>query len=501
MGNVWIPGGGGAGSGSDECTATKAEVLKGYSAITSDSDDEVVEGTLELTGDSSDSHVLVGKTYYNTDPKKKRTGTMSNQGAINQTLNAGGSYTIPAGYHNGAGKITANSLASQTSGNADSTKIVSGYSAYVNGNKVNGTLNVQSILSFSCAPYSASQIIFTWQNPHKGPFSGVIIVGKTGGYPANINDGIRYYKGFGNNANASGVSNSVISGFGINITYYFRAFSYSTINGEEWTSGTTLIGNTIIQKVTSIFTSSSTWTIPSNVNSIDIFCVGGGAGGDDGETADSTYASWGGNGGQTTNVYNVSVTPNSQLQIIIGSGGRHSGSGQAGGTTTVSCNNQILCSAIGGKNYSVKGVGYTGSGGGAGVRVNSGNRRWSKGGNGGTDGSKGGDNEGYKEGEARGRVGQSRTTKPFEDPNGTPYSGGGGGGGNGGEGGNEEFPGEGGYYGGGGGAMLGLRNAINGTPNSGSGGGGGATGHGYKSNSVHNGADGGSGICIIKYVG
>lgn len=44
MGKVIIAGGGGSGAGSDECTASKSEVLKGYKAITSDSDDEVVEG-------------------------------------------------------------------------------------------------------------------------------------------------------------------------------------------------------------------------------------------------------------------------------------------------------------------------------------------------------------------------------------------------------------------------------------------------------------------------
>jgi hypothetical protein len=37
---------------------------------------------------------------------------MTNQGAKTASLNCGESYTIPAGFHDGAGKITANSLAS-----------------------------------------------------------------------------------------------------------------------------------------------------------------------------------------------------------------------------------------------------------------------------------------------------------------------------------------------------------------------------------------------------
>ena len=143
MGKVSISGTGGAGVGSDECTATRADLLKGYTAVTGDSDDEATEGTLELTGDAADSQVLAGKTYYNTNPKIKRTGSMVNQGAVSQVLNAGGSYTVPSGYHNGSGKVTANSLASQTPGNAGSGAILTGYNAWVNGNKVPGSIPIQ----------------------------------------------------------------------------------------------------------------------------------------------------------------------------------------------------------------------------------------------------------------------------------------------------------------------------------------------------------------------
>ena len=70
---------------------------------------------------------------------KLLTGTMINQGAINSSLNCSQTYTIPAGYHNGSGKITANSLASQTSGTATSADILIGKTAWVNGNKITGT--------------------------------------------------------------------------------------------------------------------------------------------------------------------------------------------------------------------------------------------------------------------------------------------------------------------------------------------------------------------------
>ena len=65
-------------------------------------------------------------------------GEMPNQGAWSKTLNCGDSYTVPAGYHNGSGKVTANSLASQTSGTADASKILNGYTAWVNGTKYTG---------------------------------------------------------------------------------------------------------------------------------------------------------------------------------------------------------------------------------------------------------------------------------------------------------------------------------------------------------------------------
>ena len=59
-------------------------------------------------GDATADQILSGKTAW--VKGKKVIGTMPNRGAVNQTLNAGGSYTIPEGYHNGKGKITAASV-------------------------------------------------------------------------------------------------------------------------------------------------------------------------------------------------------------------------------------------------------------------------------------------------------------------------------------------------------------------------------------------------------
>lgn len=108
MGKVLASGGGG-GTGSDECTASKAQVLAGYTAVTSDSGDEAAEGTMPNNGDQS------------------------------ATLKCGQSKKIPAGYTQG-GTVKAADLASQTGATAVANQISSGKTAWVNGKQLTGTL-------------------------------------------------------------------------------------------------------------------------------------------------------------------------------------------------------------------------------------------------------------------------------------------------------------------------------------------------------------------------
>ena len=90
-----------------------------------------------ITATSSD--ILSGKI--STDNQGNQiTGTMTNHESVSQSLNCGGSYTIPAGYHNGSGIITANSLSSQTAGTAIASNILKDQTAWVNGSKLTGTM-------------------------------------------------------------------------------------------------------------------------------------------------------------------------------------------------------------------------------------------------------------------------------------------------------------------------------------------------------------------------
>ena len=128
----------GGGYGSDDVTASKADVLKGKKTITTDSGDEIVEGTLELTGNVGAAQMLTGYTGYSNNPKSKISGSMANRGAVSQQLSINGTYTIPAGCHNGSGKVT-QSIPTQgaktvTPGTSNITAVSSG--RYVTGNIV-----------------------------------------------------------------------------------------------------------------------------------------------------------------------------------------------------------------------------------------------------------------------------------------------------------------------------------------------------------------------------
>ena len=88
-------------------TVVADKLLQGYTAHGADGN--VVTGTCTYDSNTqdataSDSEILVGKTAYVKGSKK--TGTMPNNGAVSGTITTvDGQYTIPQGYHDGAGKV------------------------------------------------------------------------------------------------------------------------------------------------------------------------------------------------------------------------------------------------------------------------------------------------------------------------------------------------------------------------------------------------------------
>lgn len=189
---------------------------------------------------------------------------------------------------------------------------------------------------------------------------------------------------------------------------------------------------------------------------IDVFCVGGGAGGQ--RNADSGYGAirTGGGGGYTTTTKKVSVTENTPYSVVVGAGGAFAympsgGYGNNGGKTSA-----FGCTANGGyAPYSGIGVlpgGNGGSGGGT---------------EGGAGGSNGGDGSGAKSTDAYGNAipsncrgyGQHTTTRAFGESSGELFSSGGAGGSNSASGAANSGTGGGGGGGNGGSGIVIIRNA------------------------------------------
>ena len=505
MGKVRMAGGGG-GADLDQITATGPDILSGKIGV--DKEGNPLPGTMPNQGklQMATSITLYKEPATNITSLYFRTkeGYYGKRSFDDDPNAAAEVYAEQSKVAEKAGLTAAKLLAGQNvlgvagtatnDATAGSSQILSGYTAYRNGVKVTGTVAVQSILSFSAATYSSVAISFSWKNPAKGAFSGIIIVGKTGSYPTNINDGTRYYKGAGNNTAANGTSTATVSSFAGGNTYYFRAFSYAIKDGSEWIHATSYTATAATTKGQVIVTSSGSWTVPAGVRSVDVFCVGGGASGKAAlsVSSSSTAQSGGGGGsGKTATLLSYAVTPGQVFATVIGAGGVGAagitGSMQvynpnnAGGTTSFGS----ILSATGGESEtseSRRTFGTTGgsAGGSSGYRSESNN-----GGRGGSDGGPGYNGYGNVQ-----TTGQGTTTRAFGESSGTLYGDGAGAG----------AAGSNTYSGGASGSGIGGHGAsasspsTAGTANTGSGGGG------AYANSVYlNSSAGGSGVIIVRW--
>ena len=70
MGKILIPGSFGGGVTSDDVTAGKAQVLKGYKTVTTDSDDEVMEGAIQVVDTAQDNYSKTRTTEYGLDKNR-----------------------------------------------------------------------------------------------------------------------------------------------------------------------------------------------------------------------------------------------------------------------------------------------------------------------------------------------------------------------------------------------------------------------------------------------
>ncbi|MDO5764128.1 MAG: hypothetical protein Q4P84_00300 [Elusimicrobiales bacterium] len=505
-------------------TATAAHVLAGKTAITSDSENGSITGTMTDRTVVDSTIGGLNSTYPNVAVHKgsnigMRTTTVSGESLI--------ALKVPAGYYNGDTYV--GTLASDF-GNATAAKVLSGNTfTSTAGVKVSGTLAVSSVVSFSASAYSTSGILCTWKWPAKGPYSGVIICAKTGSYPTSVSDNQKY-KGTGSGYTAGSTATKIITGLTAGTTYYIRIWVYLNVTApsattmysgyKEATATTSSHGSTTI-------TASGTWTVPTGIRSIDIFCVGGGGGGggayvtrtgSSGSYTVDCRAGGGGGGGYVATKKNIAVTPGTSLTVTVGAGGSAGKylystnstttggpvTGGTGGTTSVKNGSTVLCSASGGigggSGTNATNGGNGGSGGGRGANSSS-----SSAGNG---GSNGGNGIGATTSGTTYGVGSGSTTRAWGDSSGTLYSGGGGGGNYYRKDKDGDWAYSGGSDGGSGGGGYGGQvtntsddtvNPSAGSSNTGGGGGGGYTSVIQSTGNGTNGAAGGSGVILIRW--
>ena len=158
--------------------------------------------TIPTDGDAATSDVLTGKTFYSGGSKK--TGTMTNQGAWSTTKTSNGDVPIPAGFHNGSGKVSVNVSTSTTTGELDTPSIsfdkTLGRFTATSKVKTSGyistsdtTTNSYTLTRYLGGEYTPTKESKTVSLTEKYCTGDVVIKGDNNLIPANIKNGISIF--------------------------------------------------------------------------------------------------------------------------------------------------------------------------------------------------------------------------------------------------------------------------------------------------------------------
>ena len=221
----------GGGTGSDECTATKGNVLAGKTAVTSDSNDEAVAGTMPNKGAWTSRIGVNGKAVI---PAGYHNGAgyvdqaITNRGAWTGRIGINGKLTIPEGFHNGSGYID-QAIAKYTgtpkainnvriANNRFEVAVDAGYyDCYWNGNSYEymSFAQVASALGLTAAKIKKGETVCG-------------VVGTWEGYVANptdiYNNGATYF-GVGTTGEGRMESNSILLGMTYSNTWVYTTSS------------------------------------------------------------------------------------------------------------------------------------------------------------------------------------------------------------------------------------------------------------------------------------
>lgn len=283
------------------------------------------------------------------------------------------------------------------------------------------TFGIASITNFSLSMYAHRQVRLTWAKPSEGLFSGIHFVFKYDSMPTNENDGFMVYDTADVHYETARLEEREL---------FVRAYSYVTVHDGRWYDEGKVSARITITGISgsvTLSTGAGVWTVPDKVEKIRYIIVG--HGGSAGIAYTNNVGTGGGGGGYFTTGY-LDVSPGQQINWVIPSeqGAPTSFSGIVANSGTTGNDSYFSTKRVFGGNG--------GSGGGAGVV--GGRKIKALGGDGGLDGSDGGQSTVYGSYDKKyivytdsdwqnvGGQGQHTSTRGF---NGVLYSGGGSGGG------------------------------------------------------------------------